>query len=119
MQLRIIADENVHFRIVKELRNNGFHVISVLEDYQGFSDKDILQLALHEQAILLTEDKDFGEWVFAHKEKNTGVIFLRYKFNEVKDISKSLLGLLLKYGDGLYNKFAAITAHKIRIRDLL
>ena len=40
------------------------------------------------------EDKDFGEWVFSYKEKNIGIIFLRYKPNEIKEISRTLLRLL-------------------------
>lgn len=73
-----------------------------MEDFRGVSDKEILQIAKDRKALLLTEDKDFGEWVFAHKEKNTGIVFLRYKSNEMREISKSLLDLLSKYGDDLY-----------------
>jgi predicted nuclease of predicted toxin-antitoxin system len=118
LQPEILADENVDFRIIKDLRNKGFNVVSVLEDYRSISDKDILQLARDKKALLLTEDKDFGEWIFAHKEKSVGVIFLRYKADEYKEISKSLLGLLLKYGDFLYKKFAVVRVNKIRIREL-
>jgi len=66
---------NVDFRIIKDLRDKGFNVISILDDYRSFSDKEVLQLAMDKKALILTEDKDFGEWVFAHKEKNLGVIF--------------------------------------------
>lgn len=118
MELKILADENIDFRIIKDLRNNGFNVVSVLEDYRSFSDKEVLQLARDKEALLLTEDKEFGEWVFAHKEKNIGVIFLRYKSDEIREISKSLLSLLLKYGDSLYKKFAVVRVNKIRIRGL-
>ncbi len=50
-----------------------------MKEYQGISDKEVLNLAREFNAILITEDSDFGEWVFAHREKITGVIFLRYK----------------------------------------
>jgi predicted nuclease of predicted toxin-antitoxin system len=118
LQPEILADENVDFRIIKDLRNKGFNVISILEDYRSISDKEVLQLARDKEALLLTEDKDFGEWVFAHKEKNIGVIFLRYKSDEIREISKSLLSMLFKYGDSLYKKFAVVRVNKVRIRDL-
>lgn len=78
MQFKIIADENVNFNIVTALKNNAFDIISVLREYQGISDEEIIGLAKRFQAILLTEDSDFGHWVFAKKEKEISVIFLRY-----------------------------------------
>ena len=67
MQLKILADENVDYQIIKNLRNKGFNVISILENYRGTPDKEVLNLAMNKEALLLTEDKDFGEWIFAHK----------------------------------------------------
>jgi len=45
LKLRIVADENVDYRIMKYLRNEGFNVISVLEDYRGISDKAVLSFS--------------------------------------------------------------------------
>jgi hypothetical protein len=45
LQPEILADENVDFRIIKDLRNKGVNVISILEDYRSISDKEVLQLA--------------------------------------------------------------------------
>lgn len=39
MPLKILADEDVDFRLIKNLRTKGFEVISVLKDYQGASDQ--------------------------------------------------------------------------------
>ncbi|OQA11557.1 MAG: hypothetical protein BWY64_04086 [bacterium ADurb.Bin363] len=118
-KLRIVVDENVDYRIMKYLRNEGFNIISVLEDYRSISDQAVLSLAKEKGALILTEDKDFGGWVFSYKEKNIGIIFLRYKPNEIKEISHTLLRLLQKYGSALTKKFTVIRANKIRIRELL
>lgn len=118
MHLKLLADESLDFRIVLKLREAGFETISVLKDYQGISDKKVLSLARQFNAILITEDSDFGEWVFAHKEKATGVIFLRYKSEEVQNISSSLIMLINKHGVELYSKFVVITVKKIRIRGI-
>ena len=118
MQLKILVDEGVDFKIVRELRKKGFEVISVVEDFKGASDGKVLDIAMGKRALLLTEDKDFGEWVFAHKAETIGVIFLRYKSSEIAEISDALQNLLLKYKDSLYKKFAVIKANKVRIRDL-
>jgi predicted nuclease of predicted toxin-antitoxin system len=118
LPLKILADEDVDYRIVKELRNKGFEVASVLEDHKSISDKEVLKIAKNKGALLITEDKDFGEWVFAHKENRVGIIFLRYKPVELKKITESLINLLLKYTDSLYQKFTVIKVNKTRIREL-
>lgn len=118
MHLKILADECVDFRIIKKLRTEGFTVISVLEKYRSIPDKKVLELARKSKAILLTEDSDFGEWIFSHKEKGVGVIFLRYKPNDIEIMLRSVIYLLNKYKDTLSNKFTVIKPRKIRIRDI-
>jgi predicted nuclease of predicted toxin-antitoxin system len=114
----ILADESLDFRIAMELQKKGFHVISVLKAYQGSSDKKVLDLARQHKAILITEDSDFGEWIFAHQERGVSVIFLRYKAEEMQDMVKILINFLNKYGDSLERKFVVITTKKLRIRKI-
>jgi hypothetical protein len=40
----------------------------VREESPGISDRDVLSRAVEMNRILLTEDSDFGEWIFAHGE---------------------------------------------------
>lgn len=58
MHLKTLADESLDFRIVNKLKDAGFEVASVLKDYQGISDREFLDLAKQQGAILITEDKD-------------------------------------------------------------
>jgi hypothetical protein len=51
-------------------------------------------MALQYDYLLLTEDKDFGEWVFAHHVKNLSVLFLRYSFHEFREIAQTVVHLL-------------------------
>jgi predicted nuclease of predicted toxin-antitoxin system len=115
--LKILADENVDFRIIKELRNNQFDVISILETNRGISDKNVLQIAKDNNYLLLTQDRDFGILVFAYKEKDTSIIFLRYEHTKVKEITQAVIKVLNKYGTKLYGKFITITPSKIKIID--
>ena len=118
MRLKLLADECLDFRIIKKLRSEGFDVISVLEQYRSISDREVLKLAKENQAILITEDSDFGEWIFSYKIKSVGIIFLRYKPEEVDGITTSLISILNKYQGSLANKFTVIKINKIRIRDI-
>jgi predicted nuclease of predicted toxin-antitoxin system len=115
---KILADECVDFRIVRKLRAYGFDVISVLEECPSIPDRDVLKLAKTHQAILLTEDHHFGRWVFAHKQKEVGIIFLRYSPDDLQKILYSLVHVLNTYQDTLSRKFVVIKPKKIRIRDV-
>jgi predicted nuclease of predicted toxin-antitoxin system len=63
----LVAYENLHRRIVDALRAADFEVHSVREESPGLSDREVLQLAGERRAVLITEDADFGELVFAHR----------------------------------------------------
>ncbi len=113
----ILADENIHSFIITTLRDAGFKVISVREGASGIKDDEVIRMALQNNWLLLTQDKDFGEWVFAHHIENLTVLFLRYSSSDFKDIAQTLVHLLSKQViDRPY--FATITTKKIRIRKL-
>src|SRR5690348_10585051 len=113
----ILADENIHRFIITTLRDAGFEVVSVRELASGIKDDQVIQMALQNNWLLLTQDKDFGEWVFAHHIKDLTVLFLRYSFNEFKEIAQTLIHLLENQQiDRPF--FATITTKKIRIRKL-
>jgi predicted nuclease of predicted toxin-antitoxin system len=114
----ILADENIDSHIVFILRSNGIEVSFIKEDHQGVSDEDVIRLSKVPPRIILTEDKDFGEWVYAHRETDISVILLRYSFQEREKISSILLNLITSKGKDLYGKFTTITTQKIRIRSL-
>lgn len=65
MKQTIVADESVDYRIVTELRNNEFDIYSIAEQQPSIQDESVLKIACDNNALLLTEDKDFGELVFS------------------------------------------------------
>lgn len=118
MQFKVLADEDVDFRIVAALKNSGYEVISVLREHQGISDEEVIGLAKRFNALLLTEDSDFGHWVFARKEREISVLFLRYDSKDQGLITDSLIKILKDYKASLYGKFVVITVKKVRIREI-
>ncbi|MBW8004052.1 MAG: toxin-antitoxin system, toxin component [Planctomycetes bacterium] len=118
MSAEFLADENVDTRIIKHLRACGIQVHSVREDYRGSSDKQVLRISRQLDCILITEDSDFGEWIFAHQEKASGVLFLRYPHDEMRQIAAAIADFIQRRGDTLRGKFATITTRKIRIREI-
>jgi len=114
----ILADENISQFIIQHLREKGFSVLSVYEDFGGLSDKAIIEKSQSTGDIILTEDKDFGEWSFAHKHPDMSVILLRYSFEEIYEITNALVQIIIEKGLGLKGKFPALTVKKVRIREL-
>jgi len=114
----ILADENIDYRIIRALRNEGIDVFSVFENYRGITDYEVIKHSVKEKKILLTEDKDFGEWVFSHKEKGLSVILLRYSFHETPQIITILIKLLKEDSHKLHFAYTTITTQKIRIRKI-
>ncbi|MEY4876457.1 MAG: hypothetical protein RL708_1606 [Bacteroidota bacterium] len=111
----IIADENVERYWIELLRKNNFDVISIAENFSGITDSEVVQIAKSNQATLLTEDKDFGEMVFAHQTKNLSVIFLRYDQPNYSQIENQLLLAVNKFVNQTDNYFITITKLKTRV----
>jgi predicted nuclease of predicted toxin-antitoxin system len=97
----ILADENIDKKIIKAIREVGLLVVSIYESHRGLSDFEILELSKNPPFLILTEDKDFGEWVFAHKVKDVSVLLLRYSYHVTDELIKILLPLLLTDFDKL------------------
>ena len=67
--MRFRADECCNFAAVRALRTEGHDVLAVSEFQFRSIDKEVMELALAENRILLTEDKDFGWLVFAGNQQ--------------------------------------------------
>lgn len=114
----ILADENIDHSLIDSIRALGIEVYSIYEQQRGTLDDSIIELSRNPPSIFLTEDKDFGEWVFAHNIKHIIVILLRYHFQDTELIRGILMKVLSESYDGLFGKFTTITTNKIRIRVL-
>ena len=118
MSAELPADENIDARIIKHLRSCGIQIHSVREGHRGLSDKQMLRLSRQLNCILITEDGDIGEWIFAHREKAVGVLFLRYHHDETQQMAATIGDFIQKHGKTLQGKFATLSTDKIRVRDL-
>lgn len=114
----ILADENISHLIITELRLQNIEVFSIYEHKRGITDAEIVEFSRNPARIILTEDKDFADIVFAYQTKNISVILLRYNFNQTNLITTILIDVLKNKTNQLKNKFTTITTQKIRIRDI-
>ena len=110
----ILADENIDHKLIQAVRDAGFDVHSIYESNRGYTDEAIIELSRNPPRIILTEDKDFGEWVYAHHISGISVIFLRYHFRDSDKIINILTKVLRERAEDLFGHFTTITVNKIR-----
>ncbi|MBI5583062.1 MAG: DUF5615 family PIN-like protein [Deltaproteobacteria bacterium] len=116
--LRLLADESCDFAIVRALRSAGYQVTAVAETRPSAADSEVLEAAAHERQLLLTEDKDFGEWVFAHGRQTSGVLLIRYPAGSRSLMIEAVLELISNHQKELLNAFAVLEPGRVRIRSL-
>jgi len=93
-------------------------VLSVSESFPSASDQQVLRYAIKENRVLLTEDKDFGEWVFAHDESVSGVILIRFPANARSQLGEEIKVLVEVYGLQLMRSFVVLEPGRARIRKI-
>lgn len=60
--MRFLADESCDYAVVRTLTGLGHEVLAVADISPRADDESVIGLALQEQCVLLTEDKDFANW---------------------------------------------------------
>ncbi len=114
----IIADENIDHSLIEAIRSIGLEVYSIYELQRGTVDELVIEMSRNPPRLILTEDKDFGEWVFAHQIRGISVLFLRYHFRDTELMKQRLLTLLSERMFDLWNHFTVLTISKIRMRSI-
>ena len=102
--------------ISRSLQEAGHDVATVAEVAPSADDTVVIDIAVHENRILLTEDKDFGQLVYASGSRSCGIILLRYPFPARAAIARKLVELVSEKGEQLSNCFVVIQPGRIRIR---
>ncbi len=62
--MTLVIDESVDAAITGQLRADGHDVVEIRQVAPGVDDDTVLQFASDRAALLVTEDKHFGELVF-------------------------------------------------------
>ena len=92
--MRLVADESCDFSVIVGVRGAGHDVIAIAELMSGIDDEKVIELAASQQRLLLTEDKDFGQLVFAAAKQNSGVILTRYPTSARSTLTEAVVKLL-------------------------
>ena len=113
--MRFLADESCDFGLVRALREAGYEVTAVAEISPRAEDSEIINLAVREERILLTEDKDFGQLVYAHGQDTGGIVFLRYPPGGRRVLFQEVVRLVRLHGKKLAGCFVVVQPGRVRI----
>ena len=76
----------------------------------------VLELAVAENRLLITEDKDFGEWVFAHQHAMMGVLLIRYPASMRASMVAAVIDLIEGHATELDSSFTVLEPGRAQIR---
>lgn len=116
--LRFVTDESASQLVTDYLREQGHDVIAVAELSAGVDDNEVLALAVREQRILVTADKDFGTLVFKQGRTHFGILLLRPDDSRPTVKVAVTKRVLTEYGHWLATGFVVATEHSVRIHPL-
>lgn len=113
--MRFVVDESCDAAVLRALRGAGWDVVAISERIPGATDLEVIAIALSEGRVLVTEDKDFGQLVYAAGREHAGVILLRYSFPLASSMATSLVHLVHEHDQSLSGAFVVLRPGSARI----
>jgi predicted nuclease of predicted toxin-antitoxin system len=113
--MKFLADESSAGPVVRMLREAGHDVVAIVEVSRGATDEQVLERALNAQRVLITEDRDFGELVYARGRSSAGVILVRFDNRARQAKPATVVEAVAKLGSRLHGAFTVIEAGRVRI----
>ena len=112
--MNLVADESVDRQIIEKLRRHGYNVWYIEEISPSISDKEVLELANKNDALLITSDKDFGELVFRQNLISFGVILIRLSGQPAEIKGNIVTSSISKQLAEMIGNFTVIEPKRIR-----
>jgi hypothetical protein len=77
--VKFFADPSGAGPVILALRQAGHDVLVIAEVEKRAVDERVIERALSESRVVITEDHDFGELVYARSRRSVGVIFVKFQ----------------------------------------
>jgi predicted nuclease of predicted toxin-antitoxin system len=113
-----LANENFPGAAVAALREAGHDVSWVRADAPGINDETVLAWAVSEERVLLTFDKDFGEFAWrARLPAGSGIMLFRLPMPDAQEVGALLAARIGERTDWM-GHFTLIEPARVRMRAL-
>jgi predicted nuclease of predicted toxin-antitoxin system len=113
--MNFVADESCAGPVIRAMREAGHDVIAIAEFAKGATDEDVLQRALDARCVLITEDRDFGELVYARGRRSSGVILLRFHSSARCSKPATVVAVVAELGARLQDAVTVIEPGRVRV----
>ena len=114
--MKFLVDVGVGKKVENWLKGSGFDVLSVRDIDSHAKDSQILRLAVDQQRIVITMDKDFGELVYNNGMHHAGVLILRLEDADSDTKVEVTKKILSEYHDRIESHFCVFQGGRLRIR---
>jgi|SRR5579862_2512201 len=119
--MKLIADEDIELSIITRLRADGHEVIAITEEVSGSEDPVVLARAVTQQVLLLTADRDFGDYIYRDQlpAPTAGVVLHRLPNRMPSQQKASIIAdAFSRYAGQFAGHFTVIEEQKVRFRVL-
>jgi predicted nuclease of predicted toxin-antitoxin system len=113
--VQLVADESCAGPVIRALRSAGHDVIAIAEISKGEPDERVMKRAFDERRVLVTEDRDFGELVYARRRPSVGVIFVKFDSRARRAKPTAVVEAVAKLGQRLRDGFAVVEPGRVRL----
>ena len=112
--MRFLVDECIGPMVASWLKSQKHEVFSVFDEARGMDDEQVIQKAITERWILITNDKGFGERVYRDGQLHRGVILLRLEDESPRSKIRVLSKLLESFSESIPDAFIVATENQVR-----
>jgi len=113
--MNLLADESCAGPVIRALLEAGHDVVAIAEVAKGATDEQVLERALNEKRVLITEDRDFGELVYARGRSSAGVILVRFHSRARRSKPATVVEAVARLGSRLRDAFTVVEPGRVRI----
>jgi predicted nuclease of predicted toxin-antitoxin system len=113
-----LADACVDARLVAALNAAGCSIRQVKLGEDPRADEDILEVAWTEGRLVLSDDKDFGQWVIRKRRRVPGLVLVRIEPTLIELKITRVVDLYRRLGQSLRGKLLVVGPRFHRLRDL-
>ena len=110
-----MADESCAGPVIRALRAAGHDVLAIAESATGAGDEAVIARAFGEGRVLITEDRDFGELVYARRSSSAGVVFVKFPSLARNAKPAAVVEAVAKLDARLRDGFTVIEPGRVRV----
>lgn len=114
--MKFLLDEGIAYRVAAFLQDDGHDVVACGRELpQALTDREILEIAVRAERVILTNDKDFGDLVFRDGMSHAGIVLFRLEDVPV-GVRLGYVRRILREHAHMQNRFIVVSPQAIRVR---